>query len=147
MCIDSTKAKGIGRRPPRLAPRLHPRPRIGGNREGRVHQPDTVMDLVAQHRWQDLVAQRKGHLDDRRRPRRRYAMAYHRLDRSDRHMRQMAVARTKDRAQGLDLGAIAQGDAGAMRLDQPDRGRVQAGIGISPAHGQNLALQTRRHQP
>src|SRR3546814_13429871 len=49
-------------------------------------------------------------------------------------------------AQRIDLGLVADAGAGAVRLDQVDRHRVDAAALVGAAHGQQFALEAWREQ-
>ena len=149
MGVDAAKPEGIHRRPPLAARRLHPRPRFGVQIQRRGFDPEAFADAVRNRRRQGLVIQCQRGLDQPRRPRRRYAMPDHRLDRPDGGARQPVPGpRTINPAQGIDFRAIPQRDARPMRLDQPRRGGAcHPRIGQGSLNRQHLAFQSRRQQP
>ena len=146
MGVDAAKTECVDRRAPGMVGAVDPGPGLVCDIEGCGRQAAFLVDLVHQGRRHDLVLEGERHLDDRGRARGRNAVPDHRFDRADGHGRDLALAFAKDMAQRVDLGPLAQGNAGTVRLDQTDGGRVDAAVLIGALDRQHLALVAGRHQ-
>ena len=79
-------------------------------------------------------------------PGRRHGVADHRLHRPEPGGGPTVVGRAEDLAEALELGAVAGGGGGAVRLDEADRRRVEAGALPRLPQGEHLTRGTRAHE-
>ena len=124
--------------PGMFAGHADPRPGLGVQVKGRVLLQRRVGLLDVDRRREDAVLQRQGGLDQSGHARAGLGVADHRLDRSDGASRRLLFPAAVDVDQALDLGAIADGRAGRVRLDQRHAGRFHRGILVGPAQRQRL---------
>ncbi len=144
--VDAAEPEGVDRGAARVQPRTDPRCRLGIEVERCRLQPEVGVDLVDQRRRQDLVVQGEACLDQRCGAGGGDAVADHRLDGAEGDVGVGSLAAAQDLAQRLDFGAVAERDAGAVRLHQTDGAGIDPALGIGALHRQHFALQARRHQ-
>ncbi len=133
---------GAARRP--VGP-AEPRPRRRIQVEGRtVETQARARPLDIDGRRQCLVVQGQHRLDQAGRSGRRLGVADLRLDAAQGDRGRIGAGGGEHPAQGVELDVVADLGAGGVRLDQPDRGGGDAGIGIGGIQRPHLALDARR---
>ena len=146
--IGAAESQGTDPGPARLGPAaVDPWPGAGIDIEGAVLLlQDPVGLFHAQGRRQDPVPQGQDRLDHAGDTGRGLGVADHRLDRAHAAGAGPCRGRAQQRAQGLELHLVTEHGAGAVRLDEPHRGRGETGLSIGPAKGRDLAFPARRGQ-
>ena len=146
MAVDPAETESVDRRAPGNRAAVNPGPGFGVDVQRRSLQPQFGADLVAQGRRQNFVIQRQRRLDQPGDARRRNAVADHGLNRPQGDVGQRPPPLAQQLRQSLNLGLVAQRNPGAVGLDQPEILRLQPGLPIGAAHGQQLPFQPGRGQ-
>ena len=121
----------------RVLQQHHRRGRIGNRLDGRLHT-----DMRRQH----AAVQGEHDLDHAAHTRCGLGVAEDGFHRTERHTFGCRTGFAQRAADGLRLGAITHRSAGAVRLDQAERGGREAGLGIGAVERAYLALAARRGQ-
>src|SRR5581483_4740913 len=100
--------------------------------------------LGMQCRRQHAVVERERRLHEPRGARRRHRVPDHRLHRAE--ARAVAVRRTEEARERVQLGRVAGGRRRSVRLDEPDGGGIEARACPGAAEREQLAIDARRHQ-
>ena len=143
--VRTTEAERAHARATQVIGAADPRSRLGVEVEGRVLDVELgVGPLDLDRRRQHLVVQRHHGLEEPGRAGGRLGVADLRLDRSERAPLRLALADREGQLQPAELGRVAGLGPGPVGLDQLDRVRLEAGVGLGAAQGLGLALGHRR---
>ena len=126
---------------------MEPGPGLGAEAERAVAEVEIgVGRFDADGRRQDLVEERERGIDEPGQPRGALGMADRRLDRAHDAIARGSAGVLEESAERLDLDDVAQGGAGAVRLDVADGAGRDAGLVVGALESAHLAFDDRGGQ-
>ncbi|XXU70922.1 hypothetical protein WMF41_30275 [Sorangium sp. So ce1151] len=145
--VRAAEAERAHARAPRLGPGEPGLRLVEQDHRGVVGSERLDRGVHARVGRQDAVLQREDRLEQADQPGGAPGVAQQRLHRSDRAALRRHARGAEEARDRLELGAIADGRAGAVRLVHPERGRVDARPLVRPLEREPLAGGLGRGEP
>ena len=145
--IGAAKSERADPGPARISGRGDPRTRRLRQVQRRGFIFENRIRIVNQRmRRQHTIVQTQSHFDQTRQTGSRLGVANQGFDRPDGAVPGRSTRRAQRTADGFKFGLVTCHSAGAMRLEQFDRGRIVARLRIGPRHGALLSGRQRCRQ-